>query len=132
MGSIIELNDTLQLTTEQGFPSEFLNYEKHLQTPIPLEEVQGRTFQFYGKTSARLFHLDPVRVYLAQNIDGKWLFWGRALIQSLHIEKKMDQKGSWAGQWVTSGTFIIQSIYHPEYQRMFTLSEAPPKKCFFK
>ena len=28
MGSYIETNDTLQITSEQGFPKE-LNYEKH-------------------------------------------------------------------------------------------------------
>ena len=30
MGSYIELNDTLQLTTEQGFPKE-LDLKKHLK-----------------------------------------------------------------------------------------------------
>jgi len=33
MGSYIEFNDTLQLTTEQGFPAE-LDLEKHLQEPF--------------------------------------------------------------------------------------------------
>lgn len=132
MGSLIELNDTLQLNMEQGFPSDILNYKKHQHQPIQMEEVQGKTFKFYNKDSARLFHLDPIRVYLAQNIDGKWLFWGKALIQSLHIEKKMTQQGSWDGEWVTSGTFIIQDLYDPEYQKAFTLQEAPPGKCFFE
>lgn len=29
MGSHIELNDTLQITSEQGFPENVLNFEKH-------------------------------------------------------------------------------------------------------
>ena len=35
MGSIITLNDTLQLTLEQGFPAELV-YETHTQKPLTL------------------------------------------------------------------------------------------------
>lgn len=133
MGSLIELNDTLQLTGEQGFPIELLDFKKHHKKAITTADLEGKIFEFRHKSSARLFHLDPIRVYFAQNINGKWLFWGKALIQSLHIEKKLDKDGNWEeGQWVTSGTYTISEVYTPEYQKAFTLREAPPNRCFFK
>ena len=39
MGSMIELNDTLQITKEQGFPEE-LNYEKHKLHPYKAEDFK--------------------------------------------------------------------------------------------
>lgn len=132
MGSYVELNDTLQLTTKQGFPAEIFDLPKHQQKPIQLADVQDKIFQFHGKESARIFQLDPVRVYFVHNIDEKWLFWGHAQIQSLHIEKLLDANGKWAGKWVTSGTFRVDLVYDPEYQRTFSTHEAPPGKNYFK
>ena len=131
MGSPIELNDTLQITTEQGFPEDVLNLSRHQKTSIAIQEVQNQHFSFSNKDGARLFHLDPVRVYLVHKLDGKWLFWGQALIQSQKIEKKLSDKGIWDGDWVTSGTFIIKKIYDPEYQEIFTRNETPPGKSYF-
>ena len=131
MGSQIELNDTLQLTTEQGFPAGLLDLARHRETPVTLADVQGRVFEFSNKSKARLFHLDPVRVYLAHNIAGKWLFWGQALIQSLKIAKKLPENGHWGGEWLTSGTYIVSAIYDPEYQETFTRKESPPGKSYF-
>ncbi len=113
MGSNIELNDTLQITTAQGFPSDILDLTRHQQSPVTIKDVQGQIFNFTDKDSVRIFHLDPVRVYLVHKIDGKWLFWGQALIQSQTIEKKFEENGDWDGQWVTSGTFILKEIYDP-------------------
>lgn len=133
MGSYVEINDTLQLTTEQGFPSEIFDYECHQKTPVTLEDVAGKVFKFENKPSARLFQLDPVRVYYVHNIDGKWLFWGRVLIQTQLIEKKLEADGSWDGEsWKTSGTYTILNVYDPEYQKTFTLNEAPDDRNFFK
>ena len=87
MGSFIELNDTLQITTEQGFPVDVLNLERHIQEPVTLEDVRGKSYSFIGKPRARIFQLDPVRVYYVHNIEGKWLFWGRIFIQSQTIQK---------------------------------------------
>jgi hypothetical protein len=124
MGSYLEINDTLQITTEQGFPVEILNLERHLQTSITLDEVRDRVFSFHDKPGARIFHLDPVRVYIAHNIDGQWLFWGRAFIQSQTIAKKLNVNGVWTGEWVTSGTYRIVDLYEPDYQKTFTAREA--------
>lgn len=95
MGSIIEINDTLQITGDQGFPSTLLSLEKHLKEPITLSEVKGKVFSFAKKDRARIYQSDPVRVYLVQNIDGKWLFWGKIYIQSQTISKKLDAQGNW-------------------------------------
>ena len=133
MGSYVEINDTLQLTEKQGFPVDIFDYDRHQKNPVRLEEVEGKVFSFQNKSSARLFLLDPVRVYFVQNIDGKWLFWGRILIQSQKIEKEFNEDGSWDGEsWKTSGTFTVLTVYDPEYQRTFTLNEAPKGRSFLK
>lgn len=131
MGSFIEINDTLQITTEQGFPADLLNLENHVQTPVTLDDVSGKIFHFHKKDSARIFHLDPIRVFLVHSIDGKWLIWGKALIQSQTIEKQLDASGKWIdGKWQTSGTYIISEIYEPDYQAIFTKRESVPGKSY--
>jgi hypothetical protein len=132
MGSFIEINDTLQITQEQGFPSSILDLNKHLQHPILLSEVEGLIFSFHKKERARLFHLDPVRVFLVQNINNKWLFWGKALIVSQIITKKLEIDGSWKeGNWETSGSYKIIEIYEPVYQELFTRRESISGKSYF-
>lgn len=50
------MNDTLQLTNEQGFPSKLeLNKEYN-----------------FKKDKLRLYRLPPARVFLAHNKNGKW------------------------------------------------------------
>ena len=124
MGSYIEVNDTLQITTEQGFPVSVLDLERHERRPITLAEVKGQVFSFRDKPGARFFLLDPVRVYLVHNTAGRWLFWGRIFVQSQTIEKKLDPKDSWTGEWTTSGTYKIVDIYEPDYQKLFSSREA--------
>jgi hypothetical protein len=132
MGSSLELNDTLQITTEQGFPAHVLQLERHVQSPIPPAEVADRVFEFSGKPNPRFFQTDPVRVYLVHNIGGKWLFWGRIYVQSQTIAKRLEPDGSWKeGSWSTSGSFKIVDLYEPDYQRLFTLREAPPGRSYF-
>jgi hypothetical protein len=132
MGSYIEINDTLQLTTEQGFPADLLNLEGHRKKPVTLAAVKDSIFEFKSKLAARMFQLDPVRVYYVHNINDKWLFWGRVFIQSLKIEKKLQPDGSWKeGDWMTSGTYRIVDIYDPVYQETFTRHEAPPDRNYF-
>ncbi len=132
MGSYVEINDTLQLTTEQGFPVDILDLEKHRKSAVKLSDVADRIFEFNDKPSARIFQLDPVRVYYVHNINGKWLFWGRVFIQSQHIHKKLGPDGSWKeGDWVTSGTYKIIDIYDPAYQEAFTRHEAPLDRNYF-
>lgn len=132
MGSFLEVNDTLQITPQQGFPADVLDLASHQQHPVTLDQVKDRLFTFTGKVGIRIFHLEPVRVFLVQNIDGKWLFWGKAYIQSQTISKSLDADGNWDGAtWVTSGIFKISDIYEPDYQRTFTIRESPPGKSYF-
>lgn len=84
MGSFIEINDTLQITDEQGFPKE-LNLEKHKVDPLKASDFEGEIFEFKNKPKVRLYHLPPVRNFLVQNIDGKWLYWGQInIIETTH------------------------------------------------
>lgn len=125
MGSYIELNDTLQITTEQGFPEVVLNLEKHRSSPIKLENVEGQIFEFHNKPNARIFHLPPTRCFLVHNINGKWLYWGKILMleQTINSSNKDAQ--------TTSGKYKIIEIYDPEYQEQITRHETPEGKSYF-
>lgn len=131
MGSFIEINDTLQLTAEQGFPTGVFDRDQHVQNPVRLTDVAGQIFHFLNKPSPRIFHLDPVRVYFAHNINGKWLFWGRIVMETQTILKKRAADGSWGGEWVTNGSYRVIDVYDPEYQKIFTTREAPPGSNYF-
>ena len=132
MGSYLEINDTLQITTAQGFPADLLALEKHRKDPITIEAVKGRVFAFAKKSGARIFQLDPVRVFLVHNIDGKWLYWGKVLIQWQRIDKKFGDDGNWTeDDWETSGTYVIVDIYEPAYQEAFTRRESPKGQSYF-
>jgi len=132
MGTSVELNDTLLISEEQGFPSGILNRDNHVKTPVSSSAFEGKEFKFHDKDGARIFHLDPVRVYLVENKNGKWIFWGKAFVVSQTIEKSVGKNGEWKpGDWVTSGTFKIVEIFEPDYQETFTRRESPPNKSFF-
>jgi hypothetical protein len=104
MGSLIEINDTLQISIEQGFPKE-LNYEQHTFMPFMAKDFTDRIFEFKNKPKVRIYKLPPVRNFLVQNINGKWLYWGLIHI----IEIKHDNI-----EQTTSGKFKIIYIYSPE------------------
>jgi hypothetical protein len=131
MGNQIEVNDTLQITRQQGFPTDVFNLQQHIECPVTLEDVRGRRFSFHGKIGARIYHLEPVRVFLVENIDGKWLFWGHAQVQQQTISKRLDASGIWTGEWHTAGEFIISTVYEPAYQELVTRRESPPGKNYF-
>ena len=131
MGNYIEVNDTLQITIEQGFPAKVLDLAKHQCDPIELSDVAGQVFTFYKKPRARVFHLEPVRIFLVQYIEGKWLFWGHAQIQEQTISKTLDNNGKWTGDWETSGKYMISKLYDPDLQKQTTINESPPGRSYF-
>lgn len=132
MGSGIEVNDTLNLSNEQGFPCDVFDLAAHIARPIVLADVRERIFSFSDKPDARIFHLDPVRVFLVQNLGGKWLFWGKVLMQSQTIYKNEVAGAEWRpGDWMTSGTYKVIDVFEPEYQKVFTMRESPPGKSFY-
>ena len=121
MGSFIEFNDTLQITTEQGFPKE-LNLKEHQKKPFRVEDFKNRIFDFKNKEGIRLYHPAPIRVFLVHNINGKWLYWGHVHIieQTIHADTK-----------TTSGKFKIVKIYNPQYQKMVSENEVDKGKEYF-
>jgi len=121
MGSIIEINDTLQITKEQGFPPE-LDYKKHAIQPMKAENFEGRVFEFRNKSGIRMYQSPPVRNFLVENRDGKWIYWGLIHV----IETNYD----YANQ-VTSGKFKIIYLYTPEeMSRAHDLIDRNPKTKF--
>ena len=104
MGSFIEMNDTLQISKEQGFPSE-LSVDVHLKSPYSLQEVQDKTFEFKNKSGIRVYHAPPVRNFLVENLNGKWLYWG--LVHILEICHDYLKKE-------TSGKFRLIYLNSPE------------------
>lgn len=142
MGSFVEFNDSLVISTDQGFPADVFDINRQATNPVTLDEVKDRIFTFYDKSNARIFQLDPVRVFLyqsLQNAEGqsKWLAWGEVLIQSQTIAKNpaVNHQGasnlSDPNQWVTSGTYKMLKVFTPEYQRLFTMHETPAGMSWF-
>ena len=123
MGSFLEINDTLHITTDQGFPDTVLDVKKHRKSPIPLDDVKGKIFEFRGKPNARHYHTPPTRCFLVHNIKGKWLYWGKIIIleQAIKGEKALR----------TSGKYKIIEIYDPQYQEQITRHESPKGLSYF-
>lgn len=139
MGSILEINDTLQITSAEGFPKEIFNLKRHRKDPITIVEVKDMLFEFKNKVGPRFFHLDPVRVYWYHNIRGRWLAWGQIVIQEQTISRNPaspQHQGainvSDPEQWVTSGKYKVLKIYDPQYQEEFTRKDLPPELSYFQ
>ena len=137
MGSLLEINDTLQITTEEGFPERLFNLKRHRKNPITIDQVADKVFKFQGKKGPRFFHLDPVRVYWYHNIGNRWLAWGQIVIQEQTITRNPGYTHtgpinvSDPAQWVTMGKYKVLKIYSPEYQEEFTRNDLPPSLSYF-
>ncbi len=123
MGSFIEINDTLRITKEQGFPSE-LDLEAHLKNPYSLEAVNDKVFHFTSKPKIRVYKIPPVRNFLVEDLDGKWVYWGLCYILSIEHDYQKEE---------TSGTFKIVRINTPEeMKQMFKLTHfTNPEQNYF-
>jgi hypothetical protein len=123
MGSFIEINDTLRITTEQGFPTE-LDLATHLKNPYKLEDVADKVFKFQAKPDIRLYKIPPVRNFLVQEVDGKWVYWGLCLIESVQHDNLKKE---------TSGTFRIIRLNNPEEMKQaFQLVDTRPELNYFQ
>jgi hypothetical protein len=122
MGSIIEINDTLQITREQGFPEE-LDLNSHLKNPYASSDFADKIFSFRDKAGIRIYQAPPVRNFLVENKEGKWIYWG--LVHILETTHDYDKK-------TTSGKFRITYIYAPEeMKRAHDLIDRNEKTRFF-
>ena len=84
MGSFIEINQTLQITREQGFPAE-LDISKHLKNPYQTDDFKDKIFTFKNKKDIRFYLVPPINNFLVENIDGKWVYWGLChIIETTH------------------------------------------------
>lgn len=122
MGSFVELNDTLQLTSDQGFPTQ-LNLEQHLKTPYTLKKFEGKIFEFKNKPDIRMYKAPPVRNFFVENRGGKWIYWG--LVHIIEITNDYVNK-------TTSGKYKIIRINTPEEMKhAFELIDMRPEINYF-
>jgi hypothetical protein len=123
MGSYFELNDTLRISQDQGFPA-VLDINIHLKTPYNIEDFENKVFEFTNKEGIRVYHQPPVRCFLVEFLNGKWLYWGLCHI----IEIKHDYiKGT------TSGKYKIIYINTPdEMIKAHDLIDRNPETNYFK
>ena len=113
MGSLIEINDTLRISKEQGFPDE-LDIEKHLEDPISIDSVKDKVFTFSSKPKIRVYQQPPVRTFLVEDRGGVWLYWGLCYILSVNYNYESGE---------TSGTYKIIKLNTPtEMKQMFSLT----------
>lgn len=124
MGSFIELNDTLRITKEQGFPAS-LDIAQHLQHPYNFADYEDKIFEFKAKDKIRVYKQPPVRNFLAEDLDGKWLYWGLCYILEIHHDYIND---------VTSGKYKIIRLNNPEEMKQaFRLADyGRPELNYFK
>ena len=123
MGSFIELNDTLRINKNQGFP-KVLDYNKHIRKPFKASDFKGKIFEFKGKPSIRAYQQPPVRVFFVEEINGKWLYWG--LVHIVEITQNYIKK-------ITSGKFKIIHLYKPEEMKaMQDMVDRRSEVDFFK
>ena len=122
MGSYIEINDTLQLTKEQGFP-ERLDIETHLTSSYVQSQFVAEIFDFRLKPSIRIYHAPPVRTFLVENKNGKWIYWG--LVHVIEVTHDLVNK-------TTSGKFKIVYINTPmEMKKAFELIDRRSEMSYF-
>ena len=116
------MNDTLQITKEQGFPKE-LNLKKYLEKPCTAEQFKDMICELKNTPNIRNYHMPPVRNFLVENIDGKWLYWGQ--IHMLEVKHDYINK-------TTSGKYKIIYINKSEEMEMAHNLIDRNKETFFK
>lgn len=123
MGSFIEINDTLRITKEQGFPSE-LDLGTHLQNPYAIENIKDKVFHFRSKPKIRVYKVPPVRNILVEDVNGKWVYWGLCYILEVNHDYEKEE---------TSGKFKIIRLNTPEEMKeMFKLTHfTNPEQNYF-
>lgn len=123
MGSFLEINDTLRINKKQGF-SKSLDIKKHLSKPYILKDVKNKVFSFTDKPKIRYYHQPPVRTFLVEELNGKWLYWG--LCQIIEIKYNYIKQ-------TTSGKYkIIYINTTEEMKTAFNLIDRRNELNYFK
>lgn len=113
MGSFIEINDTLRITKEQGFPEE-LDLDTHINSPYSIDDVKDKIFTFTAKPKIRVYKIPPVRNFLVEDVNGKWVYWGLCFILEINHDYEKEE---------SSGKFKIVRLNTPdEMKEMFKLT----------
>ncbi len=94
------INDTLQLTSAQGFP----------------DKVELNKEYRFEKDKRRLYRLPPARVFLVHNKNGNWDYKGEALITELTI-LPLGEK--------TVGKFKVVKLYTEEHRKVLNANQQP-------
>lgn len=122
MGSFIEINDTLRISKAQGFPQE-LDILEHVKNPYTLDSLEDTVYTFTAKPKIRVYKIPPVRNFLVEDYNGKWIYWGLCYITSIEHNYETQE---------TSGTFKIVRLNTPkEMQQMFDLTHFTNKEQNF-
>lgn len=112
MGSFIEINDTLRISKQQGFPAE-LRVDTHLKHPFLIKDFGRNTYNFTSKSKICVYKIPPVRNFLVEDIGGKWLYWGLCHIIKIEHDYIAQE---------TSGQFKITHLNSPkEMEQAFNL-----------
>ena len=123
MGSFLEINDTLRISKKQGFPIE-LDIKKHLINPCKINVLKNKVYSFKNKPKIRYYHQPPVRIFLVEELNGKWLYWGLCHILELTYDYKKQ---------ITSGKYKITYLNTPEeMKQMFNLTDRRPEYNYFR
>lgn len=122
MGGRVITNSTLQITREQGFPAE-LDIKAHLTNPIAPENLKGRLFTF-TKPELRFFQPHGIRVFLVENVNGKFIYWGMVFIHTITLDYKAN---------TTSGTFEVIEVFSPaRMKEAFLICDGKPELDYFQ
>ena len=122
MGSFIEINDTLRINKSQGFP-DMLNVGQHKRTPYLLSDLKDKVFTFKDKPDIRIYKIPPVRNFLVEEVNGKWIYWG--LCHILSVEHDYVNK-------TTSGTYKVIYLNSPkEMKQAFKLMDRREEVNYF-
>lgn len=105
MGHLIEVNDTLKLKRGAGFPADIR---------------VGAVYDF-AIAGRRLYNLKPTRVFLVEEIDGKWNLVGHAMVLRQTIDAVTDR---------TTGQFEVTQLYPPEYVALANRFDTPAGKGY--
>ena len=121
MGSSLIFNDTLNLSIEQGFPTE-LKLEQHLKNPYRTDDFKNEVYSFQ-KPELRFYHPQPNLVFLVENIVGKWVYWGAVHV----LNATLDYVAK-----TTSGQYKIVSLFNPdEMKQAFRIRDMRPDFDYF-